>query len=281
MQKSSRLFFWHDFLTVFRANEIVTYLTKKYLAYIALLAGWICFCYWLYAGGIYPRLNGQEKSWPAYSEELAFPLAFSWASDTPQAGPGFGELKTRFLHLDSIDAMVIVRGFYFRDEADSLSQLKQLGNKRIISALNYIDIDRRWMVTEVLPQVVDGDVRSKPFEAVQFQRIPFKEIVKVTSDTFEICFPLKDSMNLPAECYHRLNDWIVKHAKKNERYVHVVGTADATGIVESSEQAFERAISIKNKLMVNGWMDEYILISTGQRNQPLTLRNRCVLLYFE
>ncbi len=177
--------------------------------------------------------------------------------------------------------MVIVRGYYFRDEAESIPQLQQLGRNRIESALSYIAIDRKRMVTEVLSQEVNGDVRSKPFEAVRFERIPMKEIVTMSGDTFEICFPLKDSMNLTSECYQRLDSWIVKHAKKNERIMHVVGTADATGIVESSEQGFERAISIKNRLIADGWTDEYILISTGQRNQPLTLRNRCVIIYFE
>lgn len=274
-------FFWHDFLTVFRGNEIVTYLTKRNLAYIALLAGWLCFCYWLYAKGIYPRIHGQEKSWPAYSTDIPFPLAFTWSSDIPLAGLGFGELKSKYVDIDSTDAMVIVRGYYFRDEADSLSRLQQLGRNRIESALKYIPIDDSRMVTEVLPQEVNGDVRSKPFEAVRFERIPMKEIVMMSGDTFEIYFPLKDSLRLPSECYQRLNAWIVRHAKKNERIMHVVGTADATGIAESSEQGFERALSIKSELMINGWTDENILISTGQRNQPLTLRNRCVIIYFE
>jgi hypothetical protein len=235
----------------------------------------------LYAKGIYPRIHGQEKSWPAYSVDIPFPLAFTWSSDVPLAGLGFGEVKSKYVDIDSTDAMVIVRGYYFRDEADSIFHLQQLGRKRIESALNYIAIDHRRVVTEVLPQEVNGDVRSKPFEAVRFERIPMKEIVMMSNDTFEICFPLKDSMSLPVECYHRLNSWIVKHAKKNERILHVVGTADATGIVESSEQGFERAISIKHKLMAIGWTDDHILISTGQRNQPLTLRNRCVVIYFE
>jgi len=246
-----------------------------------LLAGWLCFCYWLYAKGIYPRLHGQEKSWPTYSADIPFPLAFTWTSDIPLAGLGFGELKSRFADLDSTDAMVIARGYYFRDEADSIAQLQQLGRKRIESALDYISIDHKRLVTEVLSQEVNGDVRSRPFEAVRFERIPLKEIVVMEDDTFELCYPLKDSMNLPSECYHRLNSWIDKHAKKNERLMHVVGTADATGIAESSEQGFERAIAIKHKLMVIGWTDEHIQISTGQRNHPLTLRNRCVVIYFE
>lgn len=256
-------------------------MTKRYLAYIALLDVWLSFCYWLYAEGIYPRLHGQEKSWPDYSADIPFPLAFTWTSAIPLAGLGFGELKSKFTDLDSTDAMVIARGYYFRDEADSISQLQQLGRQRIESALNYISVDNRRMVTEVLPQEVNGDVRSRPFEAVRFERIPLKEIVVVENDTFEICFPLKDSLSLPSECYHRLNSWVEKHAMKNEKIMHVIGTADATGIAESSEEGFERALSIKNTLMASGWTDEHILISTGQRNQPLTLWNRCVVIYFE
>lgn len=255
---------------------------KRYLAYIALLAGWLCFCYWLYAKGIYPRIyGGQEKSWPAYSEDLTYPLAYTWASAVPLAGLGFGELKSRFHDLDSMDLMVIVRGYYFRDEADSLEELQALARNRIENALKYISIDGKRMVAEILPQEVNGDVRSIPFEAVRFQRIPLKEIVKMASDTFEVCYPLKDSMHLPEVCFARLDTWINRHGKKYEGILHIVGTADATGIAESSEQGLERAMVIKEKLLMNGWKDEQILLSTGQRNQPLTLRNRCVVIYFE
>ena len=180
-----------------------------------------------------------------------------------------------------MDLMVIARGYYYRDEADSLGQLEQLGRNRIANVLKYIEIDNKRMVTQILPQEVNGDVRSKPFEAVRFERIPFKEIVKVEEDTFEICFPFKDSMNLPPDYFNRLNSWITRHGKQADRIMHIVGIADATGVVESSETGLERAMLIKNKLLTSGWKDEEILLSTGQRNQPLTLRNRCVVIYFE
>ena len=257
-------------------------LTKRYLAYIALLAGWLCFCYWLYAKGIYPRLHGgQEKFWPSYTADLPYPLAFTWSSDEPLSGAGFGALKSKFNKLDSLDLLVIARGYYFRDEADSLAQLEQLGRDRITNTLKYIEIDDKRMVTQILSQEVNGDVKSKPFEAVRFQRIPFTDIVKSTADTFEICFPFKDSMTLPPDYFSRLNSWIEQQGNKSEKIMHIVGTADATGIVESSEQGFERAMVIKNKLLANGWKEEQLALSTGQRNQPLTLRNRCVVIYFE
>ena len=95
---------------------------------MALLAGWICFCYWLYADEIAPRLHGsRKKSWPAYSEDIPFPLAYSWASDVPLAGLGYGEYKTQFDDLDSLDEIVIITGFYFRDEAVTIGELQDLG----------------------------------------------------------------------------------------------------------------------------------------------------------
>ena len=99
----------------------MTHLNSRYLAYIALLAGWLILCYLIYARGIAPQFHAaQEKSWPAYSEEIPFPLAFTWASDIPLAGLGFGEYKTQFEDIDSTDEVIIVRGYYFRDESDCL-----------------------------------------------------------------------------------------------------------------------------------------------------------------
>jgi len=57
--------------------------------------------------------------------------------------------------------------------------------------------------------------------------------------------------------------------------------ADGSGIAESADMALERAIVIQKRLMNNGWKEDQINLSTGQRNNPLAIRNRCVIVYFE
>jgi hypothetical protein len=257
-------------------------LNYRYLAYIALLAGWICFCYWLYAEGISPRLHGnREKSWPEYSEDLPYPLAYTWMSDVPLAGKDFGLLKSRLQRLDSLDEMVIMRGYYFRDEADNISQLQTLAKNRINSALKYIEIDPKRLVTAVSVQEITADVRANPFEAVRFELIHFAELIHSSPDTFELCFPLQDSLTLAPLCKDRLTDWIREADGTKNNIMHIVGTADGTGIAESSDIAMERAMLIKQILLIDGWKEEQMELSTGQRNHPLTIRNRCVLVYFE
>jgi hypothetical protein len=257
-------------------------LTKKYLAYIALLAGWICFCYWLYAKGISPQFReAQEKSWPGYSKDLPYPLNFRWGSDSPLAGPGFGELKRQYHRIDSSEEILIVRGYYFRDEADSVITVQELGYRRIHNALKYLDVNENRILTEVLPQEINADVRSNPFEAVRFEPILFSQVMSMKGDTLEMCFPLKDSIALPPICYDRLENWSRKYDRKKDSILHIVGTADGTGITESADMALERALNISDKLIKKGWSEEKIQLSTGQRNHPLTLRNRCVVVYFE
>lgn len=274
--------FWHDFLPILSGNEIVTYLDRRYLAYIALLAGWLILCYWIYARGIAPRFqHAREKSWPAYSKDIPFPLAFTWASDIPLAGLGFGDFKAQFERIDSTGDVVIVRGYYFRDEADSLDFLIDLGHRRIENALKFIKLRNERLLTEVLPQQVNADVRSNPFEAVRFEIIPLSDILTISGDTLELCFPIRDSLNLPAVSYNRLEEWIRTKENKKEKMAYIVGTADGTGVAESTDIALERAMVIKEKLIQSGWKEEEIQLSAGQRNNPLALHNRCVILYFE
>ncbi|MDZ4748919.1 MAG: hypothetical protein SH808_10550 [Saprospiraceae bacterium] len=257
-------------------------MTTRYLAYIALLAGWICFCYWLYAEGISPRLYGpREKSWPAYSEDIPFPLVFNWASDVPLAGLGYGEYKTQFDDLDSTDEIVIISGLYFRDEAKTIRELQELGRRRISGLLDYHHISRDRMMTQVSVQEISADVRSNPFEAIRFERIPVADVLSMTDDTMEICFPLKDSLIFPQICTDRIVRWFNKASRNKESIVHVVGTADGSGIAEPADIALDRALIIKNIILNTGWKEENISLSTGQRNHPLTLRNRCVVVYFE
>jgi hypothetical protein len=72
-----------------------------------------------------------------------------------------------------------------------------------------------------------------------------------------------------------------KPSKKKEATIHITGTADGSGIAEASDIALERAIYIEDLLLEEGWEKDQMQISSGQRNNPLTLRNRCVIIYFE
>ncbi len=257
-------------------------MNNKYLAYIALLAGWICFCYWLYAERISPRIHShQEKSWPEVVEDLPYPLAYKWMSDVPYAGIDFGSLKESFHDLDSTDEIVIIHGYYFRDEANDIQSLEALGRSRINYALSYLDIDRKRVVTEISVHEITADVRSNPFEAVIFERISMADLLRETGDTIELCFPIADSLILPQVSKDRLNAWTQEAMEHKKAVLHIVGTADGSGIAESSDLAMDRAMMIKELILRTKWKDEQLQLSTGQRNHPLTLRNRCVLVYFE
>lgn len=249
---------------------------------MALLAGWICFCYWLYVEGIAPRLLGsREKSWPAYSTDIPFPLAFNWASDIPLAGLGYGDYKTQFADLDSTDEILIITGFYFRDEAATIEELQDLGKRRINAMLDYHYVSKDRMMTQLSVQEISADVRSNPFEAVRFERIPVADVLSASGDTLEICFPLKDSLVVPQVVTDRVIRWFDKASNHKESVVHVVGTADGSGIAEPADIALDRAMIIKKIILSVGWKEEQIQLSTGQRNHPLALQNRCVVIYFE
>jgi hypothetical protein len=255
---------------------------KKNLAYIALLAGWLFFCYWLYAKEIFPLLNqDKEKSLPTYLSDLPYPFAFNWASDMPLAGNGFEEWKAHYTAVDSMDAIFIIRGYYFQDEENSMPLLLELAQRRIENASYCIGISEERVVSEILPQQVNVDVRTHPFEAIRIERISMAELVKAGGDTMELCFPLKDSIRIPAVMLERLDDWLSRFQDEQKEIAHVVGTADGSGIAESTDVAFERAMVIKEHLKKEGWKDAMIQLSTGQRSHPNSLRNRCVIIYFE
>jgi hypothetical protein len=78
-----------------------------------------------------------------------------------------------------------------------------------------------------------------------------------------------------------MKNWAEKSDRKRDGVLHMIGTADATGITESSDMALDRALSVKINWIKDGWKEEHIKLSTGQRNLPNTLQNRCVLIYFE
>jgi hypothetical protein len=282
MLKSGRKRFWHDFLPISLGNELITSLKTRNLAYIALLAGWICFSYWLYAEQIAPRLQENQKKFrPSYVENLEFPLGFTWGSDLPLSGDTFGELKATIERIDSTDELIIVSGYYFRDEAEDAAHLRQLATRRINNTLHYLNLNKSRMMVEVGVQEITADVRTIPFEAVKFERLHLDSVIHESKDTIEICFPFKDSLILPQICIDRLAAWIGDSEERKERIMHITGTADGSGIAEPADMAMDRAERIRNIVLQTGWNPDQIALSTGQRNLPLTLRNRCAVIYFE
>ena len=223
----------------------------------------------------------RETFWPSYSEDIVYPMAFRWASADPLSGPDFGILKSGVERIDSMDEILIVRGLFFRDEKDSLAQLRELAAHRVANALPYFRLDRRRILTEVDVQPINGDVRSHPFESIRFERLNASSLMKTGTDTFELCFPIKDSIAMPVILVDRLLDWLGKPNRQKKEKIHLTGTADGGGIAEPSDIAYERALYVKDKLVGEGWNEEQIAITTGQRHHPLAFRNRCVVVYYE
>jgi len=257
-------------------------LQLRNLAYIVLLAGWICFCYWLYAERIAPRLHGtRETSRPEYAEGVPFPLVFRWGSDIPYAGDTFDALRSQLAGLDSTDEIVVIHSYYFRDEAADQQLLVELGKRRIRNALAYLHIPEDRTVTEVSVQEISADVKSNPFEAVHFERISMAEAIHISPDTFELCFPIRDSLILPGIYTQRLEEWLTSGVGKEAVLMHIVGIADGSGVAEPADMAMERAMRVENLVKQIGWKEDPIELTSGQRSHPLTLRNRSVLIYFE
>jgi len=274
--------FWHGFLPIYFGIDINTFLKKKYLAYLALLAGWIGFCYWLYAKELFPRYHGlQETTWPIHMQDLKFPLAFNWGSDIPLAGEGYKEWVDEVEKVDSVEEVLIIKGFYFRDEEGSILLGEALGRRRVDHILKSIEVSRDRIMVQMLPQEINADVRSNPFEAIGVERIALADVLQLSGDTIELCFPIKDSLNLPPLLLNRLDAWLSMQSDHIEGQSFIVGIADGSGIAESADMALERAIVIQKRLMNNGWKEDQINLSTGQRNNPLAIRNRCVIVYFE
>jgi hypothetical protein len=197
------------------------------------------------------------------------------------AGDGFGALKAEVERMDSLNEVLVVKGYYFRDEMEDDDQLMQLGRRRIDHVMDYMDIEQRRVLKVVDVQAINGDVRAHPFEALRFERLRMSNLISSGADTLEVCFPLKDSLVMPSVLLVQVLDWVGKPSKHEGEVLHITGTADGGGIAESSETALERALYISDLLLNEGWEKEQIAISSGQRNHPLALRNRCVVVYFE
>lgn len=257
-------------------------MNTKYLAYIALLAGWLIFCYLLYAKEIYPRLHPPSGSkWPVIEEDLEIPLAFIWGSDIPHAGKGFIEWTDSLKQMDTLRNYLILRSYYFRDEAESIEKGKQLAYRRAEKIIRYLDLSKERIMIEILPEEITADMRTHPFEAIRYEVLVPGDVISVSSDTIEICYPLKDSFNLPGQVLHTLDGWLKRRADKMNDTIHLIGTADGTGISESADVAWERVLVVRNRVLENGWNDQMISVSTGQRNHESAIRNRCVVIYFE
>ncbi|MDQ3015365.1 MAG: hypothetical protein M3R25_01390 [Bacteroidota bacterium] len=257
-------------------------LKNKYLAYIILLAGWLSLCYWLYSKEIYPSIHpDQGLKWPVFEDDLELPLAFRWKSDIPLAGQGFEVFSESIRNNSRGDSVLIITGGYFLDEADTAASEQSIGINRVNRMIQYYQLDPRKTIINIEKKELDADVRSVPFEAVSFEWIPMPVIIREIGDTTEICFPVKDSLLLPKAIIDKIEDLARTQLKESDVRVFVTGTADGTGIAESSDIAVARAIVIRDILMRAGWTEERIVITTGQRNESEPIRNRCAQIYFE
>ena len=255
---------------------------KKFLAYLALLAGWIIFCYWLYAKELFPRLHRlQETTWPLKKEDLKLPLAFTWGSEIPLAGQGYEDWVRDLGKVDSLNEVLIVTGFFFRDERESVLLGEGLAGKRVEQVLKLIRVSKDRVMVRLLPKEINADVRSNPFEAIGVERIKIGDIFRLSGDTIELCFPVKDSLQFPPLLANRLDEWISNHVGEQEEKYSIVGIADGSGIAESADMALERAIFIQRLMVRNGWKEEQLRLTTGQRNNAHAIRNRCVIVYKE
>jgi hypothetical protein len=257
-------------------------LKRKYLAYFALLAGWIWFCFWLFSHAIWPALQDPKpEAFPIRMDSLPLPIAFTWGSDIPIAGKGFDEWKQEFNGLDSTKMIVAWTGYYFKDEAETPDAQVQLGIRRVKNVLSFLKLDHKRLLIRSLPQEINADVKSNPFSALDFEKYKEDDVLSFFGDTAQICFPIADSLLLPPVSLEQLDEWKSRQPGKNEKELFLIGTADGTGIAESSDVGIDRAELIKDRWIKAGHPEEKIHLATGQRNNPLTLQNRCVVIYFE
>lgn len=252
------------------------------MAYLALLAGWIGFCYWLYAKEVLPRMEEKhDPGGPEKVENLKYPVAFRWGSDIPLAGEGYKDWITEAETADSLTGVIIIKGFFFLDEEPTIKLDEELAKQRVKNILQSLHVPDDKVMVQVLPQEINADVRSYPFEAIGIERVALKNILHSEGDTLELCFPLKDSLILPPIILNKLAAWLDLHSEMKDSFTNVVGIADGSGIAESADMALDRAIVVQRVLIAKGWNGENIHLSTGQRSSPHPLRNRCVIIYFE
>lgn len=212
---------------------------------------------------------------------MKHPLAFNWASDVPLAGEGYEDWLMDIDKVDSSADALIITGYYFRDEQESITLDETLAQQRVKNVLKLLKVPLDKILIQVLPQEINADVRSNPFEAIGMERIGLSNLLRIDGDTIEMCFPIKDSLILPPFVLNRLDVWLDQHADRKDSLTFIVGIADGGGIAESADIALDRAIIVQRVLVAKGWKPEQIHLSTGQRSSPYAVRNRCVIIYFE
>ncbi|MEP6794525.1 MAG: hypothetical protein ABJB16_09390 [Saprospiraceae bacterium] len=255
---------------------------KKYIAYLALLAGWIIFCYWLYAKELFPRFHRMNETTGIQRiKDLKYPIAFNWASDIPLAGEGYEEWLKDVELADSNSGALIITGYYFLDEQGSIPLDEAIAHQRVRNMLKLVKVPLNRIMIQVLPKEINADVRSNPFEAISMERIALANLLRIVGDTIEMCFPIKDSLILPPLVLNRLDAWLDQHSDRKDSLTFIVGIADGGGIAESADIALDRAIIVQRVLVAKGWKAEQIHLSTGQRSSSHAIRNRCVIIYFE
>ena len=223
----------------------------------------------------------QGTTWPVFESELELPFAFTWGSDIPHAGHGFNEWSNGIKNVNTSGNILVIRGYFFRDESESMESGKQLGLRRVRRLIRYLQLSEERIIIEVIPRELDADAREHPFAAIDYEELFFSDVVKRSFDTLDVCFPLKNSFQLPGIINAQLEEWLIEHDEQKNGNTHIVGTADGTGIAEATDVAWERALVVKKKLIENGWYDDKIIITTGQRSSTQPVRNRCVIIYFE
>lgn len=212
---------------------------------------------------------------------LEIPLAYSWGSDVPLAGDSFDIWISNLAKADSLNGILIWRGYYYQDEAGSHEGGISLVERRIHKLADLYGFNKDRMLVEIVPREITADVRSKPIPAVEVDVMRESDVLHYYGDTAEICFPIADSLTLPVVSLKTLTAWGKTRGETMNRKLHLTGTADGTGIAESSDMAIERAQYIKEFWLARGVADASIQLSAGQRNSPYPLRNRCVMIYFE
>lgn len=272
---------WHDFTGYLWNHSLTGPMKKKVVLYLLVLSGWISFCFWLYTNSVYDRLHKPDvPEWAEFSDSLEYPVAFRWQSLQPIIGPRFDAYVDRLLSADSAGHIVLITGQYFRDEVSSDSAGLILAEARIESIYNHLGISERNTLKNTQVKEVDADVRTGLFEAVQTEIIDPQSLWRVYGDTAELCFLLSDKMEQPASVRDKVMNWLQVHVPSGAQF-HITGIADGTGIAESADMAMERALYVRDLLSELPARSDSVIISTGQRNLPRSLFNRCVIMYNE
>lgn len=256
-------------------------MNNRYLVYCIVLALWAGICYWMYSKHIFPKIhdnNSVAEEMPHF--ELPYPVAFKWGSAELIAGLTYDSLVNAIAS-QKLSSVYIITGGYFLDEKLSLREVQALGRQRAIAFKNQLQLDSSLTIITTRPMEINADVRSNPFKAIDLEMIPLSDLLIRKGDTTEICFPFRDSGLLPKHIINHIHRLAQAKNRAAGWKVNITGIADGTGIAESSDMAVERAVSLRKIFLMEGWTEDQMEITTGQRNENESLRNRCVLIFFE